>query len=692
MPRKILRRLGAPALFGVVLVAAAAATPPPGLLLGPADFDRLRATARREAWAARLVGGLEQFARTWPAAHLQQFGLPEWAPPAEGGGWELHYICPDHGAALRFSPGHNVCLKCGRDYHGWPWDFVIHTRRHLANARAVRDLGLAYRLTGDVAFAAKAGTILAAYATLYPTLPIRSHKDWPATGHRSGGRVTSQTLNEADWLLAMAFGYDLVRETIDAAGRARIERDVLRNASEVIARRNRSLGNWTTRHNAAHLAAGLVLGDAALVDLALHREFGFRDQLRRGITAEGPWHEGSWGYHFYALEPLLLTREMAARAGLHVPEEARLKLALDAPLACALPDGTLPNFNDSGGTSLVDYARYFSIGLRWFGDRRYLPIVRRGERTLDALLWGTVATDEDPAPEPESAVLPAAGFATLRTAGSDHVVAVKFGPHGGGHGHHDKLNFVSYAQGRLQAVDPGTQSYAFRTHATWDKVTVSHNTVVVDETTQAEATGRLLEWHPGATATAIRLEAGAVYPDLRFERLLVHTAGYTLDVCEVQSSRGVSHRLDWAYHNAGRATTPLTLEPYAGFPARAGYQHLANPRAAATASDWEVTFVQDGGALRLRGLGAAGTTVVLGTGLGQNLNVPVPFVIARRTGTAARFVHLLEPFRTSPQIRRLAWVRPEVIAIATDQWIDEITLAPGKYAFRRLPVKTGSPP
>ncbi|MBI5689602.1 MAG: heparinase II/III family protein [Verrucomicrobia bacterium] len=670
----------------------AAAPPPPRLLLDAGDFDRIRAQARSEAWAGALVAELERSARTWPAAHLQQFGLPEWAPPAEGGGWGPHYICPDHGVGLRFSPGHNVCPKCGQDYHGWPWDYVIYARRHADNARAVRDLGIAYRLFGDPSFAAKAGTILTAYAALYPTLPIRNYKDWPAVGHRSGGRVTAQTLNEADWLIAMAFGYDLVRETLDEAGRQRIERDVLRNASDVIARRDRSLGNWTTRHNAAHLAAGLVLGDAALVDLAVNREFGFRDQLRRGVTAEGPWHEGSWGYHFYALEPLLLTREMASRAGLAIPEAARLKLALDAPLACALPDGTLPNFNDSGHTSLAGFARHFAIGLRLFGDRRYLPVIRRGERTLEELLWGTLASDEGPAPELASTVLPQAGFANLRVPGSDHVVAVKFGAHGGGHGHHDKLNFVSYAHGRLQAVDPGTQSYAFKTHATWDKVTVSHNTVVVDETTQAEATGRLLEWHPGETATAIRLEAGAVYPDIRFERLLVHTAMYTLDVCDVHSTNGASRRFDWAYHNAGRATTPLSLAPYSGFPAHNGYQHLADPRAAVTASDWEVTFAQEAGSLRLHGLGAAGTTVVVGTGLGQNLDVPVPFAIARRTGSGARFVHLLEPFRNNPKVRRVGWARPEVITIATDEWIDEVVIAPGRYAFRRLPVKTGMPP
>lgn len=678
------RARSAACLLGASLLPlAAAAERPPALLLGPADFDRIRATARAEPWAGQIVADLRRMAAEWPASHLREYGLATWAPPTEGGGWGGHYICPEHGVGLRASPGHNLCPVCRKDYHGWPWDHVIYTRRHLDNARAVRDLGLAFRLTGEAAHAAKARAILAAYVALYPTLPIHSYRDWPQTGHRSGGRVTAQTLNEADWAIAMAFGYDLVRETMTAEERAGVERDVLRNASDVIARRARSLGNWTTRHNAAHLAVGLVLPDRALIELALEAEFGLRDQLRRGLTAEGPWHEGSWGYHFYALEPLLLAREMAARAGLPVPEAARLKLALDAPLACVLPDGTLPNFNDSGFTALRAYARFYDVGYRLFGDRRYLRVVRDGERGLDALLWGATDTAEGPLPELASNVLPEAGFATLRAAGSDHTVAVKFGAHGGGHGHYDKLNFVSYAFGRLQAVDPGTQSYAFKTHLTWDKATVAHNTVVVDETSQAEAAGRLLEWHPGAIATAVRLSAGPAYAHATLERLLVHTADYTIDVCDARATDGAAHRFDWIYHNAGTASSPLALAPYGALPVKEGYQHLARPHAAVTAQDWEVTFVQEDTTLRLRVLGAAGTTVVLGTGLGQDLAVPVPFAMVRRSGTAARFVSVLEPSRGSGRVHEARLIGPEVLRVAGEHGVDEINLAPGRFAFTR---------
>ncbi len=678
-----------PALGALRALAAepAPAVPPPSLLFNRADAARINERARTDPWVATQRDDLLRRAEAWPADHLKRFGLAEWVAPWERGGWSGNYICPEHGVTLVFSPGHNVCPVCQKDYHGWPYDHVIILRRHSDNSNAVRDLGLAYLLSGNTAYAAKAKKILLAYAEFYPALSIGSHKDWPRPGSRSGGRISSQTLNESDWVIEMAFGYDLIRETLTPAERTFIERDVLRSASDVIARRGRSLGNWTARHNAAHLAVGLVLQDKALVDLALNSEFGFRDQLRRSVTSEGAWHEGSWGYHFYAMSALFLTQEMAARAGLAVPELGKLKLMLDVPLECVLPDDRLPNFNDSGFTPMSITAARYETGFRIFGERRYLKVARSAPRGLDSLLWGAENVGEGEVPELRSSVLPETGFATLRAAGSDYTVAVKFGAHAGGHSHFDRLNFVSYAFGRGQATDPGSQSYAYKTHKTWDRVTVAHNTLVVDESSQAESVGKMLEWHPGDTATAIRLEDTTSYPGVRLERLLVHTAGYTLDVYAAEAKDGKTHRFDWIYHNAGTAASPLALAPYPALPQQNGYQHLSDPRAADTASEWEATFTQKDSSIRLRMLGEAGTTVVLGHGLGEDLSVPVPFALARRQGATARFVTLLEPFQGDSRIRSFRLVAPDTVRVESAAGVDEIVIAPGRFKFTRHPAQ-----
>jgi hypothetical protein len=609
----------------------------PRLLQNSADLARIA----KLAWAHDLIASLAKAADEWPEPHVREFGLAEWAVPKEGAGWAHTYVCPEHGVRLTRKQGRNLCPVDGKDFHGWPIDNVVYMQRNDDNARAARDLGLAFRITGKAEYAEKARRIFSAYAELYPGLPIHDNNNRRDT--KTGARVMSQTLDEAGWLLSLAFGYDLVRDAMPAAERARFEENVLRNAAAVIRRNDAGKSNWQSWHNAALLASGLLLDDRQLVQPALDGPGGFKFQMRESVLADGSWYEGAWSYHFYALEPLLLTREMAVRAGIELPEAAVLERMLDAPLACVFPDGTLPDFNDSGYTRLAGEARFYDIGYRIFHERRYLAVAAAAPRGIESMLWGAEPLPADARPEPfESALLPDAGIAILRVPGSDHTVAVKFGPHGGGHGHFDKLSFISYADGARQAADPGTQAYGAKSHDTWDKMTIAHNTLSVDGKVQAQATGKLLDWTPTPSGTAIRLSAGPIYPGVDVERTLIHTAEYTLDVLDARATDGASHQFDWMYHNFGTVSTELPLEPYARLPQANGYQHLTQTRAAATADAWQVTFAQEKLRMRVRMLAAPDTMVVVGEGLGPDLLVPVPFVMARRRGTTARFVAFYE--------------------------------------------------
>ena len=255
-------------------------------------------------------------------------------------GWSHAYVCPEHGMRLRQSGAQNLCPVDGKDYHGWPIDHVVFMERNSDNTRAARDLGLAFQLTGKPEYAAKVRRIVNAYTALYPKLPIHDNQNRLDT--RTGARVMSQTLSESHWLIPLVHAYDLVRDTLPPAERAAFETGVLRSAAAVIARYDARQSNWQSWHNAALLAVGLGVDDRELVKLALDGPSGFKFQMRASIQPDGPWYEGAWGYHFYAFDPLALTREMAGRAGIALPEAAALKRMLDAPLAAVFPDGTLP--------------------------------------------------------------------------------------------------------------------------------------------------------------------------------------------------------------------------------------------------------------------------------------------------------------------------------------------------------------
>lgn len=585
-------------LFAAILLpvlsalTAIAARPTPRLLLTAEDIARIEALAHSEPWAAGVRSGIVQAAQNWPAAHNTRYGLTDWKLPPEGGQWTHHYVCPTHGVGLQNrAPGQNVCPVDNRNYTGWPYDQVVYSYRHSDNAAAARDSALAYRLTGDAKYARNATRILLAYADVYNTDPYRI-KDTNNRVTSSGARVFAQTLDEAVWLIPMAWAYDMVSDSgeLDPSGRARIERELLRSAVTIITRNNAGVSNWQSWHNAAIGAVGFALEDADLIGQAIEGRSGFRFQMKNSVLSDGAWYEGAWSYHFYALDPLTQLAEMAARAGIDLWSDPPLRAMFEAPLRMAGPDFDLPSFNDSGAVSLFGMDRLYEIAFARFGEPLFAAVLGRRSRGREALLWGAPSIPADTLPVLPSAIFPASGNAMLRAAGSDHYLAMKFGPHGGGHGHYDKLGFVSYARGSVMAVDPGTQPYAAPTHNTWDKMTVAHNTVVVDQSTQAEATGVLRAFSALPGISAVRANAGQAYKQASLERTMILTAEYAVDAVSAVSRDGSEHRFDWIYHNTGSVSTPLPLVAATGLPSGNGYQHLTNPRSASVAADWKATF------------------------------------------------------------------------------------------------------
>jgi hypothetical protein len=500
--------------------------------------------------------------------------------------------------SLKYTPPTTkTCPIDGKQYSGWPYDQVTYDRRLSDLANAARDLALAYRWTGERAYAEQAAWILKEKARLYLTYPLHD-KDGGNT--RSGARMHSQTLDEAVWLISVAWAYDLLRgvDVFTGEERVSIEDNLLREAVRTIQRNDAGASNWQSWHNAAIGAVGFALGDQELIDAAIDGKSGFRFQMENSVTPGGFWYEGAWGYHFYALDPLLRLAEMGAKNGYDLFSAGPLKQMLDAPLAMVLPSGNLPAFNDSKEVNLYSYDTLYEFAWEHYADPAYAAVLGTRTRGFNALLFGSEDVPKTALEGLKSAAFPDSGYAVLRAPQGDHTVAMKFGPHGGWHGHYDKLNFVSYANGATQALDPGTQSYAAPTHNTWDKVTIAHNTVTVDETTQNEATGRL-EWADldGETYRAVRATGGAAYSNATLARTMLVTAEYAVDVFETTGADGQEHTFDWAYHSDGVVTGDwgLQFDAFSGFPARNGYQHITETAAAQTAAAWQAVIDQSQG-------------------------------------------------------------------------------------------------
>jgi hypothetical protein len=567
----------------------------PRTLLDQADLDRIGTWADEEAWAKAARDALVSGAQKWPAGFLQKYGVTQWQVPAEGGQWGQHYVCPKHGVYLTYTPPMtHTCPVDKQSLTGWPYDQVIFSRMHQDLAAAARDLALASRLGGDPSLAQTAAQILLAYADQYDSFAIHTTKGTVGT---SGARVLSQTLDESVWLIPMAFAYDLVADSaaLDAAQRAHIERDLLQAAAKVIARNEAGMSNWQSWHNAAILGAALAIDDPVMTARAWQDPSnGFLLQMQKSVSADGFWYEGSWGYHFYALDALVNLAEMAVRAGLDPYGQASLRKMFEAPVLFAMPDGTLPPFNDSGTSNLRKQTRPAEIAYNRYQDPALASFLSSSGRGRDALLWGAKNLPAAQQSQLPSLLFPDSGYAVLRaesTAGTSYL-ALDFGPHGGGHGHYDKLGYVLFARGGLLGLDPGTQSYAAPTHATWDKATIAHNTVVVDETTQPEGTGKLHRFVSLPSASFAAAEAADASPKAALLRSMLLTPDYVVDRVRAVATDGLSQKLDWIHHAPGEVSVSAPLAPWSALPSSQGYQHLSKAQGAEVAGDWKVSFAQ----------------------------------------------------------------------------------------------------
>ena len=557
-------------LTGAPALGAALTLPPhPRLMLTDAEIPGVKARIKQVPALAARYRSLLRSADSRVAMAVKL--------PPRGGQWYHWYACKKDGGNLRtVSPTEHKCTVCGTVYTGWPYDDVVLARAHDDLARGVRELGLAYRLTGEAKYAGKVREVLLAYADRYRKYPLHDIHGEAKVG---GGHVGPQTLDEAVWLIDICQGTDLVWDRLSAADRTAIETGLLRPATETIRRHKMGIHNIQCWKNSAVGLVGLLLGDEALVADAVESEHGFRRQVARGINPDGQWFEGAWGYHFYTLSALAPLLEAGERCGLGLydyhAEGRSVRKLFEGPLDLAMPDLTLPAFNDSGTVDLASNAALYELALAHYHDPRFATVLagdRRG--SFEAMIRGVVPLPATSPREATSRDFPGSGYAVLQpNRGRDATwLCLKYGPHGGGHGHPDKLNFILYSRGKVLGYDPGTGKYGVPLHADWQRTTIAHNTLTVDETNQRPATGRDLAFLGRPGVAAALAEAGPVYDGVTYRRgVAVFDDDVVLVLDLVRASK--PHTIDLAYHNAGVwSETPKGR--HVALPDRPGYRYL----------------------------------------------------------------------------------------------------------------------
>ena len=570
--------------------------------------------------------------------------------------------------------------------------------RHKQNYREMYLAGLLFTITGEQRYARFVRDVLEKYAVLYPTLGAH-----PLSRNQAPGKLFHQSLNEANWLVHTAIAYDCVYAALSPAERTRFESTVLRPMADWMSvtqakefDRIHNHGTWAT---ASVGMLGDVLRDTAYVNRALYgttrdKTGGFLRQLDLLFSPDGYYMEGPY-YIRYALMPFFFFAEAIHRRqpslGIYAYRDSILKKALYSAVQTAFPNGVFPPINDASRTMAIDapevilaldvtYHRYGAdanlLGAAAIQDRVVLngaglAVARdmAARRTPPAMSWRSVEFTDG-----HDGKRGGLGVLRMGEGRGGTMLLMKYGVHGEGHGHFDKLHFAFFDGGREVVPDygfsrwiniepkfggrylPENDSYAMQT--------LAHNTVIVDQTTQNRADFDAAEamwaqrhfFEPhGAHVKAVSAKANGYYEGVGMQRTMLlvrdRRLRYPVAVDLYRLTSATPHLYDYPIHFRGQLI--LTNVKYDANETRReplgtgfGYQHIWKEAGGTTDSTVQLTWLDGDRYYTVTTAGASATEVIFGrTGANDpNFNLIVePLMLARRRAGDHVFASVIEP-------------------------------------------------
>lgn len=423
----------------------------------------------------------------------------------------------------------------------------------------------AYLFTGDHEYARKAGLMLCRIADFYPDM------DWGwwgklgftnSDGLWGYGKIFGR-IWETELVTAFASTYDAIFSTLDAAQRAHIENDILREIHDAMLRQQ-IVGN-EGMHQYAMAMAAIVLDEPGTSDEWLDWIWKPGDILHgdaRGgnllpIIEEktdddgmgdeaSPGYNGIWRHKFRAISDLL---DLYPRyKGVRFTDLPKYRKMFETPARLVCIDRYIPNIGDCYSTSAPGFgasSEEMAHAYRTFGDPRFAQMAwfLNGNKT-DGIRGDIFeAEPESIANEIEAVIaehgpivhttdeMPHYGLTILRSGSGDdsRALSLYYGRNCG-HGHKDSLYIELFGFGLSLMPDLGYPEFAFfePSRFQWTEHTISHSTVTVDNHKQWQSIrGKSSFVVEGRGVSAVEASAPDAYP---------HTSLYQRTVAMVDVS------------------------------------------------------------------------------------------------------------------------------------------------------------
>ncbi|MDF7823613.1 hypothetical protein P4B35_06270 [Pontiellaceae bacterium B12227] len=401
---------------------------------------------------------------------------------------------------------------------------------------------VAYQLTGEMKYAEKAALYLKQLCD-------------PVNGYaRTQAGAAGNLVKEGGFMQHVAWGYDTIynsgalsdEDHKNMAAMIRLYSKIIdQHISQAVS------GNWQVAEAFGAIYGALVIQDMALANRFIEGPGGFYEQATHGVMADGWWYECSIGYNAWvsseftqlalAMQPWGVDYVDAAIPTSYSVEynvfsqdvEERKKKIYGKPFQKwgpvykpyvkikdmwdALPklvdyQGMMFANNDSTETRFAGDA--YEMAYFVYRDPMYASIIKQiGKRDL---LYGVAELPEDtPELGAGSAYADNAGQVMLRSTQEEpreRIQAVlKYGTHGGYHGHFDRVGLNSLMRYGRSFYNPEHIWYSYPNfmYAFFVQTSLPHNMVVVDMKQQEATESRRLLFGEGELAQTAAVETKA---------------------------------------------------------------------------------------------------------------------------------------------------------------------------------------
>ncbi len=558
---------------------------------------------------------------------------------------------------------------------------------------SIHTLGLAYAFTGNEKYAQKAAVLLERLAEVYEGWIVH---DWthlyPADKPEGfAGKGSGWKIYDANMLRNAAVTYNYIYNSgvLSEDQKVKIEEKLFRVGADLLTALppRTALANGAPKLLAGTAAIGRLLNDH---DIIAYSVDGFNELLDEYFLEDGHWWEGAPSYALMTLNTFYIIPEILqgysdlvsysgddAFQDLDLTGSPFIKRVFTALNNITFPDGSLPATNDSHVRAKVSPALAEAL-YTWYGGEdnlRHLIESYNGDLRTGGSEYALYKREPDIqtrlesgstfAPK-ESHLAPAVGLGVLRAGAPSRqtVLMLDYGPHGGSHGHPDKLNILFWANSAELLMDLG-YIHVGDPLMRWIRSSVSHNLVVVDLREQSQTTGTLRTFSVSPGVQLISADAPGAYQGVGvtlYNRTsaLVGLPGddiYAVDIFRVKG--GKIH--DWILHSPNRSNDTIfhgvsLAQGELPFNDVGRYSYIEETESGKASAPWGFTW--EHWKMRVDLLEDEPMEVYTGTAPGQrefsgsDKGTRIKMIIGRRIGQdlTSQFISVLQPYDKAPFI------------------------------------------